>query len=63
MFGGISAEKNWTPLDSFSVPLVSFSCTCHAPTEWRDYDQRPLDSRTRTTTRFDLKFFSRVVKK
>ena len=27
---GISAARNWTPLDSFSFPLVSFSCRYHA---------------------------------
>ena len=27
---GISASGNWNPLDSFSFPLVSFSCRCHA---------------------------------
>ena len=27
---GISAAGNWTLLDSFSFPSVSFSCRCHA---------------------------------
>ena len=27
---GISAARNWTPLDSLSFPLVSFSCGRHA---------------------------------
>ena len=34
---GISAAKSWTPLDSFSSHLVSFSWRCYAPTMFAKY--------------------------